>query len=263
MDASQKTILVIGGAGFIGTHTVVQLLNECFKVLIINNLNNSVIEVVDQVKELVVPELSKKLQLNLGDSRNRDDLVKLFSKTCHLGLYLQMTYNECNLTSVELDFTCNNWLRFDVFIHFASLKAIGESFDNPRQYFDNNLIGTINPYEIMAKYNCKKMVFSSSATVYGQPDKIPCVEDFELRVMNPYVCFELLLHMNEKGDSINASYYHIVNPSSNTIVAAEVTYSFFTNVNTITVGTQHVLDSLTTIKDTGEQCWQRKHTHPT
>ncbi|KAB2004967.1 hypothetical protein ERO13_D11G222200v2 [Gossypium hirsutum] len=124
MDASQKTILVIGGAGFIGTHTV--------------------------VKELVVPELSKKLQLNLGDSRNRDDLVKLFSKT-----------------------------------------------------------------------------------------------------------------KNEKGDSINASYYHIVNPSSNTIVAAEVTYSFFTNVNTITVGTQHVLDSLTTIKDTGEQCWQRKHTHPT
>ncbi|TYG46365.1 hypothetical protein ES288_D11G250800v1 [Gossypium darwinii] len=106
--------------------------------------------VVDQVKELVVPELSKKLQLNLGDSRNRDDLVKLFSKT-----------------------------------------------------------------------------------------------------------------KNEKGDSINASYYHIVNPSSNTIVAAEVTYSFFTNVNTITVGTQHVLDSLTTIKDTGEQCWQRKHTHPT
>ncbi|MBA0716025.1 hypothetical protein Golax_014892 [Gossypium laxum] len=136
-----KTILVTGGAGFIGTHIVVQLVNECFKVLIINNLNNSVIEAVDKVKELVVLELSKKLQFNL----------------CHLGLYLQITYNECNLTRVELDFTYNNWLRFDAVIHFASLKAVGESFDNPRQYFDNNLIGTINLYEIMAKYNCKKV----------------------------------------------------------------------------------------------------------
>ncbi|MBA0844604.1 hypothetical protein Goarm_022987, partial [Gossypium armourianum] len=122
-----KTILVTGGAGFIGTHRVVQLFNECFKVLIINNLNNSIIEAVDRVKELVVPELSKKLQFNLGDSRNRDNLDKLFSKT-----------------------------KFDAVIHFASLKAVGESFDNPRQYFDNKLIGTINLYEIMAKYNCKK-----------------------------------------------------------------------------------------------------------
>ncbi|MBA0576013.1 hypothetical protein Golob_024369, partial [Gossypium lobatum] len=115
MDASRKTILVTGGAGFIGTHIVVQLLNECFKVLIINNLNNSVIEAVDTVKELVVPELSKKLQFNL----------------CHLGLYLQITYNERNLNRVELDFTYNNRLRFDAVIHFASLKAVGESFDNP------------------------------------------------------------------------------------------------------------------------------------
>ncbi|MBA0759646.1 hypothetical protein Gotri_022498 [Gossypium trilobum] len=64
------------------------------------------------------------------------------------------------------------------------------------QYFDNNLIGTINLYEIMTKYNCKKMVFLSSVTVYGQPEKIPCVEDFELKVMNPYVCFEMLLDMS-------------------------------------------------------------------
>ncbi|TYH45220.1 hypothetical protein ES332_D11G249900v1 [Gossypium tomentosum] len=103
MDASQKTILVIGGAGFIGTHTVVQLLNECFKVLIINNLNNSVIEVVDQVKELVVPELSKKLQLNLGDSRNRDDLVKLFSKTkyCQLNIYYNIFWFIVCITMVH------------------------------------------------------------------------------------------------------------------------------------------------------------------
>ncbi|MFQ6670127.1 hypothetical protein Gotur_035155 [Gossypium turneri] len=164
MDASQKTILVTGGAGFIGTHTVVQLLNEGFKVSIIDNLDNSVIEAVDRVKELVGPELSKKLQFNLGDLRNRDDLDKLFSKT-----------------------------KFDAVIHFAGLKAVGESVGNPRRYFDNNLIGTINLYEIMAKYNCKKMVFSSSATVYGQPEKIPCVEDFELKAMNPYGRTKLFL----------------------------------------------------------------------
>ncbi|MBA0707395.1 hypothetical protein Golax_019443 [Gossypium laxum] len=125
------------------------------------------------------------------------------------------------------------------------------------------------------------MVFSSFATVYGQSEKIPCVEDFELKVMNPYVCFDVVGHvcidisfdtktgnftkfkarlsftntdliaslaLNEKGDSVNASYYHIVNPSTNTIVGVEVTHSFSTNVNTITMGTQHALDPLTTIK---------------
>ncbi|KAG8483957.1 hypothetical protein CXB51_023260 [Gossypium anomalum] len=128
IGASDKTILVIGGAGFIGTHTMVQLLNEGFKVLIINNLDNSVIEAVDRVKELVGPELSKKLQFNLGDLMNMDDLDKLFSKT-----------------------------KFDAVIHFTGVKAVGKSFGNPRQYFDNNLIGTINLYEIMATYNCKKV----------------------------------------------------------------------------------------------------------
>ncbi|MBA0850225.1 hypothetical protein Goshw_027075 [Gossypium schwendimanii] len=144
------------------------------------------------------------------------------------------------------------------------------------------------------------MIFLSSVTVYGQPEKIPCVEDFELKyarisssiglAANPIVNFlgvlgtnvlalgidilfdmktenftkcnaglsftnadlitSLALHviMNEKGDSVNASYYHILNPSTNTAVGAEVTHSFSSNVNTITVGTQHVLDPLTTIK---------------
>ncbi|XWS48953.1 hypothetical protein CRYUN_Cryun13aG0121600 [Craigia yunnanensis] len=164
MGSLEKTILVTGGAGFIGTHTVVQLLNEGFRVSIIDNLDNSVIEAVHRVKELVGPQLSKKLDFNLGDLRNREDLEKLFSKT-----------------------------KFDAVIHFAGLKAVAESVGNPRRYFDNNLIGTINLYEVMAKYNCKKMVFSSSATVYGQPEIIPCVEDFELKAMNPYGRTKLFL----------------------------------------------------------------------
>ncbi|MBA0806164.1 hypothetical protein Gohar_005629, partial [Gossypium harknessii] len=127
MASSEKTILVTGGAGFIGTHTVVQLLNDGYRVSIIDNLDNSVIEAVHRVKDLVGPELSQKLDFNLGDLRNRDDLEKLFSKT-----------------------------KFDAVIHFAGLKAVAESVGNPRRYFDNNLIGTINLYEVMAKYNCKK-----------------------------------------------------------------------------------------------------------
>ncbi|PON58339.1 UDP-glucose 4-epimerase [Parasponia andersonii] len=164
MGSAEQTILVTGGAGFIGSHTVVQLLNEGFTVSIIDNLDNSVIEAVDRVRELVGPALSKKLRFHLGDLRNKDDLEKLFSQT-----------------------------RFDAVIHFAGLKAVGESVVFPRRYFDNNLIGTINLYEVMAKYNCKKMVFSSSATVYGQPEKIPCVEDFQLVALNPYGRTKLFL----------------------------------------------------------------------
>ncbi|MFQ6666610.1 hypothetical protein Gotur_032902 [Gossypium turneri] len=128
MGSSEKTILVTGGAGFIGTHTVVQLLNDGYRVSIIDNLDNSVIEAVHRVKDLVGPELSQKLDFNLGDLRNRDDLEKLFSKT-----------------------------KFDAVIHFAGLKAVAES------------------------------------VVYGQPEKIPCVEDFELKAMNPYGRTKLFL----------------------------------------------------------------------
>ncbi|XP_028784074.1 bifunctional UDP-glucose 4-epimerase and UDP-xylose 4-epimerase 1-like [Neltuma alba] len=164
MVSSDQTILVTGGAGFIGTHTVVQLLKSGFKVSIIDNLDNSVIEAVDRVRELVGPQLSDRLEFTKLDLRNKQDLDNLFSKT-----------------------------KFDAVIHFAGLKAVGESVANPRRYFDFNLIGTINLYEVMAKYNCKKMVFSSSATVYGQPEKIPCVEDFNLQAMNPYGRTKLFL----------------------------------------------------------------------
>lgn len=160
----QQTILVTGGAGFIGSHTVVQLLEEGFKVYIIDNLDNSVKEAVDRVRELVGQDLSNNLHFQLGDIRNKDDLEKLFSTT-----------------------------KFAAVIHFAGLKAVGESVEHPLRYFDNNLIGSITLYQTMAKYNCKKLVFSSSATVYGQPEKIPCVEDFELKAMNPYGRTKLFL----------------------------------------------------------------------
>ncbi|XP_050910430.1 bifunctional UDP-glucose 4-epimerase and UDP-xylose 4-epimerase 1-like [Lathyrus oleraceus] len=164
MASSSQKILVTGGAGFIGAHTVVQLLKDGFHVSIIDNFDNSAMEAVDRVREIVGPNLSQNLEFTLGDLRNKDDLEKLFSKT-----------------------------KFDAVIHFAGLKAVGESVANPRRYFDNNLVGTINLYEVMAKHNCKNMVFSSSATVYGQPKKMPCVEDIELQATNPYGRTKLFL----------------------------------------------------------------------
>uniref|UniRef100_A0A1D1XKU7 UDP-glucose 4-epimerase n=1 Tax=Anthurium amnicola TaxID=1678845 RepID=A0A1D1XKU7_9ARAE len=160
----QHNILVTGGAGFIGTHTVLQLLKEGFRVSIIDNLDNSVEEAVDRVRDLAGPDLSRNLTFHLGDLRNRDDLEKIFSET-----------------------------RFDAVVHFAGLKAVGESVAKPHLYYNNNLIGTLNLYEFMGKYGCKKMVFSSSATVYGQPEKIPCLEDFQLKAMNPYGRTKLFL----------------------------------------------------------------------
>lgn len=163
-ECKTVSILVTGGAGFIGTHTVLQLLNGGFHVTVIDNLDNSVEEAVDRVRDLAGPDLSLNLKFQIGDLRNKNDLEKLFSET-----------------------------RFDAVVHFAGLKAVGESVAKPFRYFDNNLIGTLNLYEIMTKYGCKKMVFSSSATVYGQPEKIPCVEDFELVAMNPYGRTKLFL----------------------------------------------------------------------
>ncbi|KAL1569041.1 UDP-glucose 4-epimerase Uge1 [Salvia divinorum] len=161
---TKERILVTGGAGFIGSHTVVQLLKEGFKVSVLDNLDNAVEEAIVRVRQLIGPQLSKNLDFRLGDIRNVDDLEKLFSES-----------------------------KLDAVIHFAGLKAVGESVANPMRYFDNNLVGSINLYKVMAKYNCKKLVFSSSATVYGQPEKIPCVEDFELKAMNPYGRTKLFL----------------------------------------------------------------------
>ncbi|KAK4486453.1 hypothetical protein RD792_009131 [Penstemon davidsonii] len=162
----EENILVTGGAGFIGTHTVLQLLKQGFKVSIIDNLDNSVEEAIHRLRKLVGPQLSQNVEFHLGDIRNEKDLEKLFSHT-----------------------------KFGAVIHFAGLKAVGESVAHPMRYFDNNLVGSITLYKVMAKYNFVELqlVFSSSATVYGQPDKVPCVENFELMAMNPYGRTKLFL----------------------------------------------------------------------
>ncbi|KAK7318101.1 hypothetical protein RJT34_02799 [Clitoria ternatea] len=151
-----QTILVTGGAGYIGSHTVLQLLLDGYKVVVVDNLDNSSEVSIHRVKELA-GKFADNLSFHKLDLRDRGALEKVFSST-----------------------------KFDAVIHFAGLKAVGESVKKPLIYFNNNLIGTIVLFEVMAAHGCKKLVFSSSATVYGWPKEVPCTEDFPLSTTNPY-----------------------------------------------------------------------------
>ncbi|XP_077227633.1 UDP-glucose 4-epimerase GEPI48-like [Tasmannia lanceolata] len=151
-----KNILVTGGAGHIGSHTVLQLLLGGFKTVVIDKLDNSSEIAIKRVTELA-GESRKNIVFHQLDLRNREALENLFATS-----------------------------KFDAVIHFAGLKAVGESVEKPLLYYNNNIIGTINLLEVMAAHGCKKFVFSSSATVYGWPKEVPCTEDFPLCATNPY-----------------------------------------------------------------------------
>ena len=146
-------ILVTGGAGYIGSHTVVLLMEAGYEVVIFDNFCNSSIESIKRVEKIVGQEVT----FIEGDIRCRDDLEKVFS-----------TY------------------KIDAVIHFAGLKAVGESVEQPIRYYDNNISGTVILCEVMAKYNCKSIIFSSSATVYGDPHTTPILENFPTSATNPY-----------------------------------------------------------------------------
>lgn len=146
-------VLVTGGAGFIGSHTVVELLNDGREVIIVDNFVNSKPVVLDRVRKITGKDF-KFYQVDLLD---RDSLEKVFAE------------NE-----------------IDAVIHFAGLKAVGESVEQPLRYYHNNLTGTLILCEVMAKYGVKNIVFSSSATVYGKPKCVPIKEDFPLSTTNPY-----------------------------------------------------------------------------
>ena len=146
-------VLVTGGAGYIGSHTCIALDEAGFDFIVFDNLCNSSVESLARVEKI----LGKKIKFIEGDIRNREDLQKVFEN-----------YN------------------IDSVIHFAGLKAVGESNEKPLEYYDNNVTGTIVLSEVMKENNCKKIVFSSSATVYGDPHTSPIKEDFPLSATNPY-----------------------------------------------------------------------------
>lgn len=148
-----KAILITGGSGYIGSHTATCLIKAGIPVIILDNLSNSKKSVIDKI-ELITHSRVEFIQ---GDIRDRDLLRSLFKK-----------------------------YSIDSVIHFAGLKAVGESVSMPLEYFENNVSGSIVLFEEMAAANVKKLVFSSSATVYGDAKTMPISEDFPLQVLNPY-----------------------------------------------------------------------------
>lgn len=155
-----KNILVTGGAGYIGTHTEVELLNRGYNVIAFDNMVNSCEESIKRVEKIT----GKKIKFYNADMRDAAAMEKIFSEN-----------------------------KIDSVIHFAGLKAVGESVRKPLEYYDNNIYGTLVLLETMQKFGVKKIVFSSSATVYGTPERLPLDEDCALSTTNPYGSTKLML----------------------------------------------------------------------
>jgi len=146
-------VLVTGGAGYIGSHTVVLLIEAGHEVVIFDNFSNASKESVTRVEQIV----GKKIDVIEGDIRSEDNLKHVFDTHA-----------------------------IDAVIHFAGLKAVGESVEKPLEYYDNNVNGTVTLCRVMQQYGCKSIIFSSSATVYGDPATTPIKEDFPTSATNPY-----------------------------------------------------------------------------
>jgi len=163
-------ILVTGGAGYIGSHTCLELLNAGYDVAVIDNLSNSREESMIRVQELA----GRNIVFHKVDLLDKIGLDKVFGSS-----------------------------QIDAVIHFAGLKAVSESVEFPLLYYQNNVSGTLNLCEAMKKYNVKNIVFSSSATVYGDPHAVPVTEEFPLNPTNPYGRTKLMIE-NILRDIYNA-----------------------------------------------------------
>jgi UDP-glucose 4-epimerase len=151
----KKKILITGGTGYIGSHTTVELIEEGFEAIIIDNLYNSKADVVDNIQKIT----GVKPHLEVLDLCDREELDSFIAKTPDISAV----------------------------IHFAAYKAVGESVSKPLDYYRNNLLSLMNLLETMKKHNIPKLVFSSSCTVYGQPEKLPVTEDAPLQpATSPY-----------------------------------------------------------------------------
>lgn len=148
-------ILVTGGAGYIGSHCVVKLLEEGYQIVIFDNLSTGHKEIIERLKSLKLK--GKIIDFFEGDLRNIAEVETLFHK-----------------------------YQFDTVFHFAALSQVGESVKFPYKYFQNNVVGSNNLFETMAKYGCKKIIFSSTASVYGNPQYVPIDENHPKNPINPY-----------------------------------------------------------------------------
>ncbi|MDO5123255.1 MAG: UDP-glucose 4-epimerase GalE [Eubacteriales bacterium] len=154
------SILITGGAGYIGSHTCVEMLEAGYDVVVADNLSNSSIEAINRVEKLT----GKKIKFYEVDVCDKSELEKIFSENT-----------------------------VDAVIHFAGYKAVGESVKEPLMYFENNLISTLSLLDVMKRHGVKKIVFSSSATVYGAAETVPLTEEMPLSAINPYGRTKLMI----------------------------------------------------------------------
>lgn len=179
-------ILITGGAGYIGSHTIVELLKDNHDIVVVDNLSNSSREALRRIKKIT----NKEVEFYEFDLRNRDMLDSVFSDH-----------------------------HFDAVIHFAGLKSVGESVSQPIGYYDNNIVSTLILLEIMKKHDVKKLVFSSSATVYGDPTELPIKETSQIGIgiTNPYgqtkfMIEQILKDLSATGKDWNITSLRYFNP---------------------------------------------------
>ncbi len=154
------TVLVTGGCGYIGSHTVLELLNKEYQVIVVDNFSNSSFEALKRVQDIT----GKRVTFYETDIRDEQKMDEIFS--VHT---------------------------VDAVIHFAAFKAVGESCKMPLKYYENNISGTVSLLKVMEKHNVKKIIFSSSATVYGDPERLPLDENCRLSTTNPYGSTKLMM----------------------------------------------------------------------
>ena len=157
-----STILVTGGCGYIGSHTVLELLNKNYDVVVVDNFSNSSFESLRRVQKIT----GKEVTFYEADIRDAEKMDEIFSTHA-----------------------------IDAVIHFAAFKAVGESCKLPLKYYENNISGTVTLLQVMEKHNVKKIIFSSSATVYGSPERLPLDENCRLSTTNPYGSTKLMMEM--------------------------------------------------------------------
>ena len=172
-------ILVTGGAGYIGSHTLIELHKAGFESIVYDNLSNASKESLRRVEQIIGQEIA----FVEGDIRDKEQLRELFTR-----------YD------------------IDAVIHFAGLKAVGESVQKPLEYYDNNVVGTLRLLEVMREFDCKSIIFSSSATVYGEPESMPIKEEFPTGngITNPYGRSKYMIEEILKDLSISDSSWKIV-----------------------------------------------------
>ena len=158
IEPTDTCVLVTGGAGFIGSHTVIELLQSGYEVVVVDNLSNASVVALDRVRQIVGDEAASRLTFYEDNVLDRDALDRIFDEH-----------------------------PIDRVIHFAGFKAVGESVKKPVEYYHNNIESTLTLVDVMRNHGCKSIIFSSSSTVYGDPDKLPLTEESPKKACtNPY-----------------------------------------------------------------------------